>query len=98
MSRRTKMSNSKRIFSMFLLVTLSSIGLSAKAQRQSSRVSTRQVSNILRQLEQSSDRFRNSLSTSLDQLRSDETSNQNHIKSVERDFENATNQLRDRFN
>ncbi|HKZ77017.1 MAG TPA: YMGG-like glycine zipper-containing protein [Pyrinomonadaceae bacterium] len=92
------MSNSKRIFSMFLLVTLSSIGLSAKAQRQSSRVNTRQVSNILRQLEQSSDRFRNSLSTSLDQLRSDETSDQNHIKSVERDFENATNQLRDRFN
>jgi len=90
------MSNSKRILSMFLLVTLSSIGLSAKAQQQSSRVNTRQVSNILRRLAQSSDRFRNSLNDALDQGRSDET--RSDINSIERDFENARNQLNNRFN
>lgn len=65
------MKNSKRIVSIFLLITLSSIGVSAKAQRQSSRVNTRQVREILQRLAQSSDRFRNSLNTAVGQSRAD---------------------------
>lgn len=90
------MKNSKRIVSMFLLITLSSIGVSAKAQRQSSRVNTRQVREILQRLAQSSDRFRNSLNTAVGQSRADGRP-ENDINSFERDFENATNQLNVRF-
>jgi hypothetical protein len=97
MSRRKKVKNSKRIFSVFLLITLSSIGLSAKAQRQSSRIDIRQVSNILQRLAQSSDRFRNSLDAAVEQSRADGRP-ENDINSFERDFQNATNQLNDRFN
>jgi hypothetical protein len=90
------MKNSRRIVSMFLLIALSCIGLSAKAQRQSSRVNTRQVSDILQRLAQSSERFRNSLKTAVEQSRADGRP-ENDINSFERDFENATNQLNDRF-
>jgi YMGG-like Gly-zipper len=96
MSRRKKMKNSKRIVSMLLLIALSSIGLSAKAQRQSSRVNTRQVSDILQRLAQSSDRFRLSLNTAIEQSRADGRP-ENDINSFEREFANATNQLDDRF-
>ena len=89
------MKNSKRIFSMFLLIALSSICLSAKAQRQS-RVNTRQVSDILQRLAQSSDQFRNSLNSAVEQSRADRRP-ENDINSLERDFENATSQLNDRF-
>jgi hypothetical protein len=87
---------SKRIVSLFLLITLSTIALSAKAQRQSSRVNTRQVSGILQRLAQSSARFRNSLNTAVEQSRADGRP-ENDINSFERDFENATSQLNDRF-
>ena len=90
------MKNLKSIVSMFLLITLSSIGLSAKAQLQSSRVNTRQVSDILQRLAQSSDRFRNSLNTAVEQSGADGRP-ENDINSFERDFEDATNQLNDRF-
>jgi hypothetical protein len=87
---------SKRIVSLFLLITLSTITLSAKAQRQSSRVNTSQVSGILQRLAQSSARFRNSLNTAVEQSRADGRP-ENDINSFERDFENATSQLNDRF-
>src|ERR1700682_6544199 len=87
---------SKRTVSMFLLITLSSIVLSAKAQGQTSRVNTRQVSNILQRLAQSSNQFRNSLNAAIEQSRVDGRP-ENDINSFERDFENATNQLNDRF-
>jgi hypothetical protein len=87
---------SRLIVSLFLLITLSSIGLSVRAQRQNSRVNTRQVSDILRQLAESSDRFRNSLNTAVEQSRADGRP-ENDVNSLERDFENATNQLNDRF-
>jgi hypothetical protein len=90
------MKNSKRILSMFLLITLLSIGVSGKAQRQYSRVNTRQVSDLLQRLAQSSDRFRISLNTAVGQGRADERRG-NDINSLERDFRNATNQFTDLF-
>lgn len=89
------MKNSKRLVSMFILIVLSTIGLSANAQRQS-RVNSRQVSDILQRLAQSSDRFRNSLSTTAGQNRG-EGHRENEINSLTRDFDVATNQLNDSF-
>jgi hypothetical protein len=88
---------SKRIVSVFILITLSSMGLSAQMQQRPSRVSDRQVSDILRRLTQSSSRFRKSLDTALDRSRSDGTRAEDDINSFVRDFDNATNQLKERF-
>jgi len=85
-----------RIVSVFILITLSSIGLNTKAQPQTSRVNASQVRYILQRLAQSSDRFRNSLNTTVEPSRADKRP-ENDINSFERDFENATNQLNDRF-
>jgi hypothetical protein len=90
------MKNSKRTVSLFVLFALSIIGVSAQAQRQPQRVSDRQVGDILQRLAQSSDRFRNSLNTAVEQSRADGRP-ENDINSFERDFENARNQLNDRF-
>lgn len=91
------MKNSKRVVSLFLLITLSGIGLSANAQGQSSRVDTRQVNNILQRLVQTSDRFRESLNTAVEQSRVDQRT-ENDIKQLDRDFQNSTRQLGDQFN
>ena len=86
----------KRIVSLLLLITLSSIGVSASAQPQTFRVSARQVSHILQRLAQSSNRFRNTLNAAVEQSRADGRP-ENDINSFERDLENAMNQLSDRF-
>jgi hypothetical protein len=94
--QKKKMKNSKRIVSMFLLITLTSIGPTTKAQGQSDGLNTRQISNILERLGQSSDRFRNSLTAAVEASRADGRP-ENDINSFERDFENGTKQLNDRF-
>ncbi|HVS83001.1 MAG TPA: hypothetical protein VHE60_14835 [Pyrinomonadaceae bacterium] len=91
------MKNSKRIMSALILFALAIIGVSAQAQRQSSRVSTRQVGGILQRLEQSSNRFRDSLNDGLISDRIDETRPQNDINSFEPAFASAIDQFRDRF-
>ena len=91
------MKNSKRIMSVLILFALAIIGVSAQAQRQSSRVATRQISSILQRLEQSSNRFRDSLNNGLVSDRIDETRPQNDINSFEPAFESAIVQFRDRF-
>src|SRR5260370_15661462 len=91
------MKNSKRIVSMFILLALSLIAVSAKAQKQSSRLRVRQTSVILQRLERSSNRFRGSLNTALIQDRIDETRPQNDINSFEPAFSSAINQFRDQF-
>jgi hypothetical protein len=96
MSSIKKMKTLKPILSMLLLITLSSIGLSAKAQRQSFGVKSRQVSHILQRLAHSSNRFRKTLNTAIEQSRADGRP-ENDISSFERDLENATHQLNDRF-
>jgi hypothetical protein len=85
-----------RIVSVLIVITLSSIGLGAKAQPQSSRVNASQVGDILERLAQSSDRFRNSLNIAVDPSRIDKRP-ENDINSFERDFENATLKLNDLF-
>lgn len=89
------MKNLKRLVSIFILITLSSICLSAQTQRQPNR---RQVSDILRRLTQSSDTFRNSVTNSVSRGRMGNTRAEDNITPIVRDFDAATNQLRTRFN
>ena len=87
---------SKCIVAAFLLLALSSMGPSANAQRQSSSVNLGQVNDILRRLTKSSARFRNSLNATAGQSHTNRHP-ESDINSLERHFENARNQLNDRF-
>ena len=91
------MKNSRHIISIFSLFALLLIGASAQAQRQPSNATLRRVSGILQRLEQSSNRFRNSLSADLTQNRIRETRPANDINSFESDFETAVSEFRTRF-
>src|SRR5881628_1550775 len=91
------MRNSKRIMFVFILFALGAIGASAQTQRRPYRVSDRQVSGILQRVEQSSNRFRDSLNSALIADRIDETRPQNDINSFAPAFESAIDQFRDRF-
>lgn len=93
------MKNSKLVVSsVFILSALSIIGVNAQTQRRPSRVSDRQLTNTVRQLERSSAKFRNTLNRTLNQNRNDDSSAENQINSLERNFENASNHFRNLFN
>jgi hypothetical protein len=89
---------SKHIVWVFTLVLLSTVGVSAQSPRQTERTTDRQVSVILERLEQSTNKFRDSLNLALVQGHLDETRPQNDINSFEPGFETAIDQFRDRFN
>ena len=70
----------KSIGSVFILLLFSIIiGVSIQAQQLTNRNNTRQVGNMLQQLERSSSRFRNSLNVALVQGSLDQTQPQNDI-------------------
>jgi hypothetical protein len=92
------MSILKSIVSVFILLAFSIvIGASIQAQQQTNRNNTRQVGNMLRRLEQSSSRFRNSLNVALVQGSVDQTRPQNDVSTFESGFELAIKQFRDQF-
>ena len=95
--QKDKMKNLRRLVSVFTLIVLSAIGISAQAPRQPNRITDRQVSGILQRLEQGSGRFRGSLNNALVQARIDETRPQDDINSFQPAFESAIDQLNDRF-
>ena len=61
------------------------------------RMSDRQLDAIIRRIESGADRFRASMSNSLDRSRYDGTRAEDNINQFVRDFETATDQLRSRF-
>ena len=88
----------KSIAYVFILLLFSIIiGLDAQAQPQPNRNNTRQVSNMLQQLERSSSRFRNSLNVELVQRSVDQTRPQNDISTFQAAFDLAIKQFRDQF-
>lgn len=91
------MKKSKRIMSVLILFALAVIGVSAQAQRRSTQITDRQVTNILQRLGRSSNTFRGSLNVALINARIDETRPQNDINSFEADFSTATDELMERF-
>ncbi len=85
-------------FALSLLLGIG-IGLIGTVQAQQPyRVSDRQISDILRRLEQNSGRFRNSLDVSLDRSRRDGTRAEDDINAFVRDFDNSVEHLRQQFN
>jgi hypothetical protein len=62
-----------------------------------SRVSDREVENVLRKVEQQSDRFKSALDSSLDKSRLDGTREEDNINKFVKDFYEQTKNLRNRF-
>src|ERR1043165_2505715 len=92
------MNKSKSVMFVIMLFAFGLICTNAQAQQESRRLRDRQVSGILQRLEQSSNRFRNSLNLALVNGRIDETRPQNDINSFEPAFSSAVDQFTDRFN
>jgi hypothetical protein len=88
------MNKSKRIMSVFTLLALAIIGVSAQAQR---RPNDRQVGGILQRIERTSDKFRISLNLALVNARMDEMRPENDINTFEPAFTNSIDQFKDRL-
>lgn len=88
----------RRIFLTAMVVMLAGLGFTAEAQRRTYGVSNRQVRQIVQRIETRTDIFRASLDASLDRSRIDGTRAEDDINSFIRNFESATDQLRDRAN
>lgn len=67
------------------------------AQNRPYRASDRQVENVLRRIETKTDRFRRSLDPALDRSRFDERNREEGINGYVKNFENATDELRRKF-
>jgi hypothetical protein len=87
-------------FILFVGVFSFDIGLATKAdaQTRNMRVSDRQVERIIRSIEQRSDRFRRSFNAAIDRSFFDGTYSEEIVKEYIKNFEQATNDLRSRFN
>jgi len=94
------MNRIRQTISVALVLALVSLGLAttAEAQRRPYRLSDREVGNLIRRVETSTDRFRASLDSALDRSRYDGSNTENDINSFVQGFEQATDRLRDRFN
>ena len=92
------MTITKSIAYVFILLLFPIIiGLDVQAQPEPHRNNTRQVGNMLQQLERSSSRFRNSLNVELVQRSVDQTRPQNDISTFQAGFDLAIKQFRDQF-
>lgn len=91
------MNRVRRIFSVALVLALAGLGMTAEAQRQTYQTNRRQVRQLIRRIETRTDTFRSSLDNALDRSRIDSTRTEDDINRFVRDFEAATDQLRDRF-
>ncbi|HYE16165.1 MAG TPA: YMGG-like glycine zipper-containing protein [Pyrinomonadaceae bacterium] len=93
------MNRIRQTITLALVVALLGLGLApaAQAQTQPYRLSDRQVGDLIRRLETSTDRFRASLDSALDRTRYDGTRAEDNINQFMRNFEGATDRLRERF-
>lgn len=71
--------------------------ITTSAQTRPYRLTDRQVEQILRRVETSADGFRSSLDAGLDRSRLDGTRREDNINEFVRNFEDATDRLRERF-
>jgi hypothetical protein len=89
----------RQTVSAALVIALASFGILARAQYQRPyRTTDRTVQQLIRRIENRADRFKLSLERALDRSRLDNTRREDNINQLVTDFEQATNQLRDRFN
>ena len=85
--------------STVLALVLFTLGFvtTAEAQRRPYRMSDRQVNTLIQRVENSADRFRASIDNALDRSAINGTRTEDEINAYIRDFEQATDQLRSRF-
>src|SRR3712207_1566237 len=89
----------RQTVSFALVLAMLSMGLTAAhAQRRPYRMNDRQVDELIRRVETSTDRFRTTLANALDRSAYDGTRREDNINSFVQGFETATDQLRERFN
>ena len=92
------MNRARQIISVALVLVLTGIGLtSAQAQNRTYRMNDRQVDALIRRVENSTDRFRQSAALALDRSRYNGTASEDEMNRFIQSFEQATDQLRDRF-
>jgi hypothetical protein len=92
------MNRISRIFSAAMLLAFVGLMTTAQAQIRTNRTNNQQVRQLITRIENRTDTFRNSLGTRLDRSTINNTNAEDNINQLVADFENATNQLRDRFN
>jgi hypothetical protein len=92
------MNRLRQTISVALVVAMVSLGAVAAQAQRPYRMNDRQVENVLRRVETDADRFRSSFSSALDRSRYNGTSTEDQLNGYVRNFETATNALRDRFN
>lgn len=93
------MNRIRQTISLALALAVVSIGLTtAQAQRRTYRLSGAQVNQLIRRVEMSTERFQGSLSDALDRGSDAGTMNAGDINNYVQNLQNATAQLRDRFN
>nr|MBA3241409.1 hypothetical protein [Acidobacteriota bacterium] len=93
------MNRIRQTISVALVFAMLSIGLTAvQAQRRPYRMNDRQVGELIRRVEASADKFRATIDGALDRSRYDGTRSEDNINTFIQNFENSTDQLRDRFN
>ena len=93
------MNRIRQTISLALVFAMVGLGLTAaQAQRRTYRLSDAQVSQLIRRVEMSTERFQGSLSDALDRGSYGGTTSAGDINSYVQNLQNATAQLRDRFN
>lgn len=91
----------KQSISIIAAIAMFAIGIPFIAQAQTQRayrLSDNQVKQIIQRVENRADTFKRNLDTALDRSKLNGTREEDEVNSRVSDFENATNQLRDRFN
>lgn len=91
------MNRARQIISVALVLALVSIGMTAAQAQRTYRMTDRQVDALIRRVENSTDRFRSSAAFALDRSRYNGTASEDEMNRFIQSFEQATDQLRDRF-
>jgi hypothetical protein len=97
--REERMNKIRQTISAVLVIALAGISMVAQAQYQRPyRVNDREIQQLIQRIETRASRFRTSVADALDQSRLDNTQREDNINQLVADFEQATSQLRERFN
>jgi hypothetical protein len=87
----------KITYSLALAVLVALAGLFTTIEAQPYRSSHEEVKKLLERIEQGTDVFRNSLKEALDKSRLDDTKREDNINQFVKEFEQATDRLKDRY-
>src|SRR5215216_1116374 len=93
------MNKIRQTISVALVLVLAGISTLVQAQYQrGNRLNDRAMQQLLQRIETGADRFKVDLAAALDRSRLDNTQREDNVNQLVADFEQSTNQLRDRVN